>query len=236
MVDLLEKISNDEEWLAYCKQVYVVPDFIAQKEFSQMVKNEVDETVVYLTKASLLNSYIKQTRIDTWLVGILILVSVLLILLIIVRFNFKRLPFDLLLSAFLMSLGLFFIYQTTLFVIPEGMDITSPALIPRLWSGLLVFFSGYNIISILRKKENASKIKGHLKPLLLIFLFLLLYFLAIPTIGYFISTPFFIMAGILTLGYKKMPVIIINSFGFVLFSFLIFQVILKIDLPLGILL
>ncbi|RLD26753.1 MAG: hypothetical protein DRI54_02245, partial [Bacteroidetes bacterium] len=115
----------------------------------------------------------------------------------------------------------------------EGMNISSPALIPRLWSVLLVFFSGYNIISILREKEEPKKIKGNIKPLLLMFLFLLIYFIAIPWIGYFISTPLFIMAGIYTLGYKKMPVIIINAFGFVLFSYLVFQVILKIDLPLG---
>jgi len=233
MVELLEKISKDEDWLAYCKQVYVVPDFIEQKEFSQKVKDEVDETVVYLTKANLLSSYVKQTILETWLVGIIIMAAIFLLLIFIVKFNLSRLSFDLLLSAFIMGIGLFFFYQTMLFIVPKGMNITSPALIPRLWSVLLVFFSGYNIISILRKKEKAPKIKGNIKPLLLMLLYLLIYFIAIPTIGYFISTPIFIMAGIYTLGYKKIPIIIINAFGFVLFSYLVFQVILKIDLPLG---
>ena len=236
MVDLLEKVSNDEEWLAYCKQVYVVPDFIGEDEFSQKVKEEVVETVAYLTKANLLNPYIKITNIKTWFVGVIILVAVLLLLVFIVKFNFNRLSFDLLLSAFIMSVGLFFFYQTTLFIVPEGMNISSPALIPRLWSILLVFFSGYNMISILREKKRPKKIKGNIKTLLLILLFLLIYFIAIPWIGYFISTPLFIMAGIYTLGYKNPPIIIINAFGFVLFSYLVFQVILKIDLPLGILL
>ena len=233
MVDLLEKISKDEDWLAYCKQVYVVPDFIEQKEFSLKVKDEVDETIVYLTKANLLSSYIKQTKIKTWFAGIIILAGVLILLLFIVKFNISRLSFDLLLSGFLLSVGLFFFYQTTLFIVPEGMNISSPALIPRLWSVLLVFFSGYNIISILREKGSPKKIKGNINTLLLIFLFLLIYFIAVPWVGYFISTPIFIMAGIYTLGYKKIPIIIINAFGFVLFSYLVFQVILKIDLPLG---
>lgn len=233
MVDLLKKVSKDDDWIAYCKQIYVVPDFIENQAFSRMVKEEVDETKVYLTKANLLNSYIKQTRIKTWLLGVIILCAVLLLLTFIVKFDLKKLSFDLLLSAFLMSVGLFFLYQTTLFIVPKNMNISSPALIPRLWSVLIIFFSGYNIISILRKKKVAPKIKGHIKPLLWMFLFLLIYFVAIPWIGYFISTPIFIMAGIYTLGYRNKPIIIINAFGFVLFSYLIFQVILKIDLPLG---
>lgn len=233
MVDLLEKISKDEEWIAYCKQVYVVPDFISQKEFSQKVKDEEAETKMYLTEANLLVSYIKETKIATWLVGILILAGLLILLIFIVKFDFSRLSFDLLLSAFLMAVGLFFFYQTTLFIVPQGMNITSPALIPRIWSVLLVVFTGYNIFSILRKKEDAPKAKGNIKTLLLMFLALLLYFIAIPSIGYFISTPIFIMVGIYLLGYRNLPIMIINAFGFVLFSYLIFQVVLKIDLPLG---
>jgi len=113
------------------------------------------------------------------------------------------------------------------------MNITSPALIPRLWAILLVLFSGYHISAMLRKKEKPTKTHGHIKPLLLIFISLLLYFISIPWIGYFVSTPLFIVAGIYILGYKNWPIIIINAFGFVLFSYLIFQVVLKIDLPIG---
>jgi len=233
LIDLLEKISKDEEWLAYCEQVYAVSDFIKHKEFSANVKNEVDETVVYLTEANLLSSYTKKTNVEVWQVGLFILFMVYLLILIFVKFNFSRLSFDLLLSGFLLSVGGFFFYQTTLFIVPEGMNITSPALIPRLWSVLLMIFSGYNTFSIIKNNTVTKNEGGDIKPLLIIFLLLLIYFISIPQIGYFLSTPLFIMAGIYTLGYRKSPIIIINAFGFVLFSYLIFQIVLNIDLPLG---
>jgi len=233
MVELLENISKDEEWLSYCKQVFVVSDFIGQKEFSQKVKNEVDETKLYLNKGNLLSSYIKQTKIKIWQAGIIILLSVFILLIFLIKLNFKRLSFDILLSGFLLSIGVFFFYQTLLFEIPDGLNISSPALIPRLWSILLIIFSGYNIYSILKTKKLIRRNGKSIKTFLMIFLLLLLYFIAVPWAGYFISTPLFIIAGIYTLGYKNKAVIIINSFTFVLFSYLIFQLILKIELPLG---
>jgi hypothetical protein len=51
--------------------------------------------------------------------------------------------------------------------------------------------------------------------------------------GYFLSTPLFILAAMYFLNYRKMALMSINAFGFVLFSYLIFNKLLHIDLPLG---
>ncbi|MCK5339101.1 MAG: tripartite tricarboxylate transporter TctB family protein, partial [Bacteroidales bacterium] len=71
------------------------------------------------------------------------------------------------------------------------------------------------------------------KIVLIIIALLIIYLFAMQWAGYYLTTPFFILATMYLLKYRKMAVMGINAFGFVLFSYLIFSKLLHIELPLG---
>lgn len=229
---VLKKVSQDPDWKAYCKDVYSFADYIGPEEFSKNVKIESKETVSYLKKAGLLNSYVKKGIIPLWGVGILLALLVLILILGINKFDLQKLNYNNLLSGAFIWIALFFFYQTTLFDIPEDLNITSPALIPRIFTISLIVFSIWNIINETKGKNKPFK-QGNLLLIGKILLALLIYFLAIPQIGYFLSTPIFLISSMYILHYKKRSMMIINAFGFVLFSYVVFQLFLNIELPLG---
>ncbi len=232
MSDVLEKVSKDQEWKDYCESVFAFSDYTPPKEFSRQVESESKETVELLKNAGLLNSYIKKGVFSLWVVGILIWLVIVFGLLILVRFDIKKINFNILLAGFFMWVAAFFYYQTMLFDIPEGLNITSPALIPRIWSIALFVFSVWNIYNELEGKNKPYK-PGNIRLVSKILIVLILYFIMIPQIGYFLSTPVFLLMSMYILMYRKWWIMIINAFGFVLFSYLVFELLLKIDLPLG---
>ncbi len=230
--DVLKKISEDPEWLSYCEEIYSFSDYLAPDAFSEKIDLETSETIEYLEKANLLNAYVREGKVSLGIVGLLIAISVFFLLFLVLKFDFKRINYNILLSGVFVWIAAFFFYQTTLFDIPQGLNITSPALIPRLWAVALLVFAIWNIVNEIRSKQATVK-SGKLKALGIILLALLVYFVTIPIIGYFLSTPLFLIAGMYIMKYRNWPVIMINAFGFVLFSYVVFDLLLKIELPLG---
>jgi len=230
--DVMKKISEDEKWKTYCNEVYSFPDYLGPDDFSKKINFETGETIEYLEKAGLLNSYVKNGKVPLWLAALLIALTVTFFLVLMVKFNLKKINYSIILSGVFIWVSAWFFYQTMLFEIPKGLNITSPALIPRLWVVALFVFAVWNIINELGGKRTSQK-KGNLKILSKILLALLIYFIAIPQIGYFISTPLFLLASMYIMNYRKWPIMIVNSFGFVLFSYVVFDMILRIELPLG---
>ena len=230
--EVLKKVSQDPEWIEYCQNAYSFPDYLDTKTFSERIDNEMAETISFLKEAGLLNSYIKKGVVPLGLMAIIFALFIYFVLLWLVGFKVKKFTYNLLLSGLFLWISVFFIYQTFLFNIPKGLNITSPALIPRLWSVLLFITSIWNLLNELKGKNKRIR-SGRINLVGKILLALLIYFIAIPQVGYFLSTPFFLLAGFYILKYHKWPVMITYSFGFVLFSYVVFQVLLKIDLPLG---
>ncbi|MDX5586180.1 MAG: tripartite tricarboxylate transporter substrate-binding protein [Aureibaculum sp.] len=230
--DVMKKISEDKEWQTYCKEVYSFSDYLDPDTFSEKINYETGETIEYLEKAGLLNSYVKEGKLPLWSVAILLVFIVAFLIVLIVKFDIKKINYSIILSGiFIWVAGLFY-YQTLLFEIPKGLNITSPALIPTIWVVALFVFAVWNIINELTGKRTTQK-KGNLKILGKILIALLIYFIAIPQIGYFLSTPLFLIGGMYIMNYRKWSLMIINAFGFVLFSYLVFDLVLRIELPLG---
>jgi tripartite-type tricarboxylate transporter receptor subunit TctC len=229
---ILEKISEDPEWITYCKDVFSFPEYVGPHIFSKRVKVETTETIQYLKNAGLLNSYIKKAILPLWLMGLIFAVLIFSILFWVFRFEFTRINFNIILSSIFLWISVFFFYQTMLFSIPEGLNITSPALIPRIWSVGLFIAVIWNIVNEWKGKNKPVKV-GNYKLTGKIIMLLLIYFVAISYIGYYLSTPLFLISAMYVLKYRKWPLMIINALGFVLFSYLVFDILLKIELPLG---
>ena len=175
--------------------------------------------------------YVKESQVHLLLVLFIIVLTVFLLLLIFNRFKIKNINYDQIIAGAILSVSLFFYYQTLLFQIPETVNITSPALLPGIWIITLIILS---VILIFRSKgHTAEKTAYSPKTVIIIIAMLLAYLVAMQWIGYFITTPVFILSTMYLLKYRKPAFMTINAFGFVLFSYFIFQELLHIDLPLG---
>jgi hypothetical protein len=228
---VLQAVANDEEWKAYCNETFVFSNFEGHNVFTERIIRETKETNVYLEKAGLLVSYIGQSSYHPVLVFLLIFLSMFLLLLAFNGFKLKMINYDQLIAGGIIIISAFFYYQTLLFQIPESVNITSPALIPRIWIIILIFLS---VMLIIQSKNKKVTRKNHSPKIVLIIIsFLVGYLVAMQWAGYFFTTPVFILAGMYLLNYRKAEVMLINAFGFVLFSYFVFSELLHIDLPLG---
>ncbi len=235
VVKVLMDVVNDEEWKNYCNETYVFSSFENHEEFTRRIVHEVEETNYYLNKAGLLVSYVKESRIPLLAVLLIIVIVVFLLILAFNKFSPKgfqgKINYDQIIGGGIFSFSIFFYYQTTLFQIPETVNITSPALIPDIWVTTLLLLS---IILIIKSKNKSDeRANSSPKTVLIIIVFLLAYLVAMQWIGYFFTTPVFILATMYLLKYRKVALMAINAFGFVMFSYLIFNRLLHIDLPLG---
>lgn len=139
--------------------------------------------------------------------------------------------FNILIPCILIAVSLIFMLLT--FNFPRHEE-AGPELIPRLWIYLIVVLSGIVLWQVLRGKDKvASKIE---KPGLLIFVMAALigYFLAMPFLGYFLSTFLFIVLLLYALSYPKKVLIYVIAGGWCLASYLVFYKLLYIQLPLGV--
>jgi len=228
---VLQDVVNDDEWENYCNETYVFSNFENHEEFTRRIVQETEETNHYLNKAGLLALYVNEGPVNMIVVLLIIVFVVFLLILIFNKFKIKNFSYDQIIAGGIISISLFFYYQTILFQIPETVNITSPSLIPRIWIITLVLLSVILIVkskSVSTEKENYSP-----KTVLIIIAFLLVYLVAMQWIGYFFTTPVFILAAMYLLKYRKIAFMTINAFGFVLFSYFIFNKLLHIDLPLG---
>ena len=228
---VLQDVVNDEEWKAYCDETYVFSNFEKMDDFTNRIAEEVEETNYYLNKAGLLVDYTKDSPVNTLLVLLIITIAVFLLLLAFNKFKISRINYDQMVAGAIIVFSLFFYYQTLLFQIPATVNITSPSLIPRIWIITLVLLS---ILLIIKSKNKTyERLNTSPKTVLIIIAFLLVYLVAMQWLGYFFTTPLFILSTMYLLKYRKTAIMIINAVGFVLFSYFIFNKLLHIDLPLG---
>ena len=228
---VLQDVVNDKEWENYCNETYVFSIFEKNDEFTSRIAQEVEETNHYLNQAGLLVAYQKESPLHILLVLLIIVIAVLLLLLAFNKFSFSRISYDQIIAGGIIIISLFLYYQTILFQIPETVNITNPALIPRIWIIILLLLS--TLLIIKSKNKVAVKANHSSKIVLIIIALLIIYLLAMQWAGYYFTTPVFILATMYLLKYRKMAVMGINAFGFVLFSYFIFSKLLHIELPLG---
>ncbi len=231
VTDVLQKVVQDEEWISYCRDSYVFSNFEGPKKFTRRISEETAETNYYLNKAGLLVNYVKKGSLHPLLIFFLILAGVFGLLLVFNHFDFRKLSYDQIIAGSIITISLFFLYQTFLFSIPDEINITSPALIPRIWIIILILLC----IALIFHPETPQKaVKTTSSGTVWTIIALLLAYLAsMQWAGYYLTTPLFILSAMYLLKYRNTSVMMINAFGFVLFSFLIFNELLHIDLPLG---
>ncbi len=163
-----------------------------------------------------------------WLtIGVLAILSALGLA---VRFSRMR-PYlgNILVSCSLVAVSLVFLILTFDFPAEEA----GPAVIPRLYIGLILLLSGVVLVQTFRGKEPA--VPGLRQPALLarVMAVLIVYFLALPFLGYFLCSFLLVVVLLQTLSYPRKGLIYLIAAGWVIFSYFAFYKLLYIQLPLG---
>ena len=99
---------------------------------------------------------------------------------------------------------------------------------------LILILSSILLLQIFRGKEKAVPPLERKGFLFLVMAILIAYFLAMPWMGYFLSTFLFIVLLMHMLSYKKKGRIWLIAGGWVIFSYFLFYKLLYIQLPLGV--
>jgi putative tricarboxylic transport membrane protein len=137
---------------------------------------------------------------------------------------------NILIPSFLVILSLVLLFLTFGFRDQEA----GPEVIPRLYIAVILVLAGIVLLQVFRGQEKAvPKLdrKGFLVLLMAIFI---AYFLAMPYMGYFLSTFLFIVVMLHILGYRKKALIWVIAGGWILLSYVLFYKLLYIQLPLGV--
>jgi hypothetical protein len=120
------------------------------------------------------------------------------------------------------------------------MDPSGPAAMPRIvaWMMILIgavhIFAAYNIIRKGGAPERKKK-KGSFVPVILICAACGIYYLLLEEIGYLIMTPLLIIAIMTSVGERNVRKILCTSIGTSVFLFCVFNYMLKVNMPLGVL-
>jgi len=149
---------------------------------------------------------------------------------VVVRFSRMR-PYlgHILVSATLMALSLAFFFLT--FDFPS--DEAGAAVIPRLYTVLIIALTGVVLVQVLRGREKATPPIRRKGLLALVVTVVIAYFLLLPYLGYFLDT-FLLVAVLLNLlSYPRKWLIYGIAAGWVLFSYVVFYKLMYIQLPLG---
>lgn len=232
MENLFEEISKTEEWQEYLDDNFFYPKFIGYEGFQNLVQEESIETVELLRKAGLLDDYLRERTIPLIFVIIMSLAAVFIILKLTGCLIKKTLNSVIVLCGFFIAGGIIFLAETTLFLVPENLNITSPALIPRLWIMILIFLSTLLIIREFRRPEVEKTTSSSTKIYVILGL-LFIYFIGIIFFGYYLSTFFFIITAMYVLHSRDLAKMITVAGIYTVLTYLIFSLILNIYLPLG---
>jgi cell division protein FtsW (lipid II flippase) len=108
-----------------------------------------------------------------------------------------------------------------------------PAFLPRIYCGLLIIFGLILFIQgLLDKNKEAEKVKtfGYaLMSMVIVFL----YILVLPYIGFYISTVFAMLGLLLFSKVRRVLLLVSVPIGAVLFVYLVFELMLKVQIPKG---
>jgi len=111
----------------------------------------------------------------------------------------------------------------------------SAAVVPRIWIAGIFACLIYLFIHILRKTEDPDEPAGDVGLSFKFMGITLAYIVLMVLVGYFIASLCFLAATMTLLSYRRPLVILAISFGWMLFSYLVFFRVLFVPLPRGIL-
>ena len=134
----------------------------------------------------------------------------------------------LLFSAFTVSIGLYF------YVAANAMP-DSARMFPQMMAVLIFLFSGLMVFNAWRVPEDGVKVKINVLRVTVFAAGVAVYIASTEALGYFISTPLFMVAGYLYLRAASLLKAALIALSFSVFVYLLFVRFLNLPVPMGLL-
>ncbi len=234
--ELFQKVNNDPNWRIFWEKGGIEVVYYGPETFEEIINSDTKFFQHYLEKIGII-----KTDSDNVLANLgtgkefALLVLLFLLINLIVGFlvynsRNRKLLSRILIITFFLSLSILFYILS--FVFPES-DVVGPSVVPRLWIFLLIPLNILLLIKTLTNKNKVEEPGGNVNKVLKYILFLIVYLVGIYFLGYYISSFAFIFVSMYILGYRKYGTMLIISFGWIVFSYLIFYKTLYVPLPIG---
>jgi len=135
---------------------------------------------------------------------------------------------NLILPLVVFAVTMVFFYLTLDF--PEQ-DEVGPAVVPYLWMFFTSIFCLVLAIQAFKHKGKPDPVPGQILHVLFYAAWMVLYLIAVQTVGFYLSTFVFLSSSMYLMGYRKMYVIASVALLWLVFSYFIFARLLFIPLP-----
>lgn len=238
---LIEQVVNDPRWVSAWAHEAVNLRFVDRDDFNAIVQRDREEFRTYLERLGLLPDLDRplpaMTRLGTP-PGIFVLIALAALALPLLTFGLGRTRWRdrrgeiVLLSAVGMT-ALVALLMSLPFPARNPADPVGSAGLPRLWLILLLALAAGQLASALRAAPRAIEAGLQTRRLLTSIALFAVHLAALPLLGYLLSSLVYMPALIWYLGYRRWTVIAALTLGWMVFSELVFQQLLLVDLPRG---
>lgn len=241
--ELFDKVTSDPDWQKEWYPDGIRTVHVGPVKFRQIVERDRQEFAYYLKKIGILRDeppagpFLSAIASPQGLNVIKLLLLAVNGALVVVLLRSARLRGNMgefMIISVVASVGVILLVLTVNFPPPNVVDLVGAAGVPRLWLSLLFPLSLYQAILVWRNQQ----VGGAAQPAILfpaVLALLALYIGLMPLLGYLLTTACFLPAVLYTVGYRRPVAIGLATGGWLLFSFLVFQRLLHVDLPSGIL-
>ncbi len=237
LVDLLRKVSEDERWKRFVREMRLQPVFWTDDEFFQVVFRDAESSQTYLRKAGFKIGSVPESAPLPGIMFAGVVIFFLFLGFFVLRRRGIKLSQGTVISLIGIALAMVFFFMSTYFPPPRGGTVVGAATVPQVWAlllsimGLLVFRSMY-----LGRDTEPTRESSYVRPVVYMILIAALYTFLIPLAGFFIATATMLVGGMLVMGYRKYAKLILIAAAVLGFMYVVFLKTLVVPLPEGVLL
>jgi tripartite-type tricarboxylate transporter receptor subunit TctC len=234
--NLFQQVSADPEWREFWEKSGIDLTYRDREEFRKIVAaDQVDfarslkgQGLIQTRRTGLLAAAGRGRGLGVWTAGLGLTLALLLVWASrSSRRSAARVAFPLLCVAG----GGVFLAMTFAFPVAEE---AGPDLVPRLWIGLLTLVGLSIAFSESRRLPTDSGLdRRHIVQVLRFSILLGLYLVALPWIGYLVTTGLFLITAMVMLGERRPVTVLGVTAGWLVFSYLVFVKVLYVQLPVG---
>lgn len=234
--ELFKKVSADPDWISFWSKGGIDVKYVAETEFTALVKEDTKVFEYYLRKSNILQDEAEgllarlASGTSFSILSLILVLSWLSGTYAIYKSVYSAITGRVMIIGFFLLISILFLVQSLNF--PSSSAI-GPAAVPRLWITMLIPLNLLLLVNTIKKNDSVADSGPRVDIVLSFIGFLIVYLIVMQLLGYFLSTFAFIIVGLYYLGYRKWRNAIIIASSWILFSYLIFYKTLYVPLPLG---
>jgi len=235
---LVKKVVQDPQWIRAWENEGVNLTYRGADEFNEIVRRDQEEFNQYLREIGLIDDEEPDRNLLErageppglyWLIAALLLLNAG-VAGVMFRSRFRPLTTESLILTGLLSLSALFYIMAATLPPPSELDPISARGIPRLWALAMVPIVLYLIYRLLTHGDT-TKERNSPRSLFGFIALMLGYLLAVPWLGYLLSSLIYMPTALWVLGYRRVISIVVLTTGWLVFSEYVFRGVLHVDLP-----